>query len=132
MFEWCKNLETHLLNEDWETIQDKDLKWMIVSGVTEAARREIIPFVSTRSSISAIEEMIRRFSQKKYDDSKRQESLDKKQREEVETRRAQADKMKRKQEYISRKQESGEDTREHLLPKKSYSYKHMLQTRGAC
>ena len=110
-------METHLLNEDWETIQDKDLKWMIVSGVTEAARREIIPFVSTRSSISAIEEMIRRFSQKKYDDSKRQESLDKKQREEVETRRAQADKMKRKQEYISRKQESGKDPREHFAAK---------------
>ena len=37
--------------------------------------------------------MIKRFSQQKYDDSKRQESLDKKQGEEEESRRAQADKI---------------------------------------
>ncbi len=45
MLEWCQNLETYLLNNDWETILDKDVKRMIVSGIRGAARREIIPFL---------------------------------------------------------------------------------------
>jgi len=57
------------------------------------------------------------FSQQKYDDNKRQEYLDKKQREEEETRRAHRDKMNRKQEYRDRKQESGEDSREYYATK---------------
>ena len=40
-------------------------------------------------------------------------------REKEETRRAQTDKMKRKQEYLDRKQESGEDTREYFATKGS-------------
>ena len=40
-------------------------------------------------------------------------------KEEEETRRAHADKMKRKQEYLDRKQESGEDTREYYATKRS-------------
>ena len=43
-------------------------------------------------------EMIKRISQQKYDESKRQEYLDKQQTEEEETRRAQVGKMQRKQE----------------------------------
>jgi len=26
VFEWCKNLETHLLNRKWETIPNKEVK----------------------------------------------------------------------------------------------------------
>lgn len=61
--------------------------------------------------------MMKRFSQEKYDDSKRQEYLDRKQREEEETKRAHADKMKGKQENLDRKQESDEDTREYYAAK---------------
>ena len=61
--------------------------------------------------------MIRRFSQQKYNESKRQEFLTEKQREEEETRKAQANKMKWEQEYLSRKQESGEDTKEYYTAK---------------
>jgi len=38
-------LETHLLNYGWETILDKDIKKMILSGIMGAARREIVPFL---------------------------------------------------------------------------------------
>ena len=51
MFEWCENLETYLQNDDGETIQDKNTKRMIVLCIMGAARREIIPFFSTRSRI---------------------------------------------------------------------------------
>jgi len=53
--------------------------------------------------------MIRRFSQQKYNESKRQESLTEMQREEEKTRKAQANKMKWEQEFLCRKQESGEE-----------------------
>ena len=67
---------------------------------------------------------MKRFSQQKYDDSKRLEYLDKKQRENEETRRAHADKMKRKQEYLDRKKEMVEENI--MLPRKIYGYKHQL------
>ena len=58
--------------------------------------------------------MMKRFSQKKYNESQGQEYLDRKQKKEEETRRSHADRRKlyQKQEYLDRKQESGEDTRE--------------------
>ena len=56
-------------------------------------------------------EMIKRISQQKYDESQRQEYLDKQQTEEEETRRAHADKRKRKQEYLDKKQTEEEETR---------------------
>ena len=55
---------------------------------------------------------MKRFSQHKYDERKRQEYLH--QTEEEETcRRAHAENRKWKQEYLDRKQESGEDAREY-------------------
>ena len=80
---------------------------MILSGIMGAARREIVPFLVLGTAFlqcetGEFEGITRRFSQQKYDDSRRQESIDKKQEEE-ETRKAQADKMKQKQEYLSRK-----------------------------
>ena len=54
---------------------------------------------------------------KKYDESKRKEYLDKKQTEKEETRRAHADKRKRKQEYLDRKLGRSEDTREYYAAK---------------
>ena len=48
---------------------------------------------------------------KKYDESKRQEYLDKKQTEEEETRRAHEVKWKQKQEYLDKKQTEEEETR---------------------
>ena len=55
--------------------------------------------------------MMKRFSQQKYDESKKKEYLDKKQTEDEKTRRAHADKRKRKQEYLDRKQGRSKDTR---------------------
>ena len=71
------------------------------------------------SNRNFFEEMLKRFSQEKYDESHRQEYLDKKQEKEENTRIAHTDKMKlyRKQEYLDRKQESGEDTREYYITK---------------
>ena len=40
VLKWCKNLETHLLNSKWETIPNKDVKRMLVSCITGAARKE--------------------------------------------------------------------------------------------
>ena len=108
---------------------------MIVSSITGAARREIIPFLQLGAAFEQCEagvffvEMNKRFSQQKYDDSKRQEYLDKKQTEEEETRRAHADNRKRKQEYLGRK--VAKIPKNIMLPRNSYSYKHMLQTREA-
>jgi len=45
MFEWCENWETQLLNDDWKTIPNKEINKMIISCITGAARREIIPFL---------------------------------------------------------------------------------------
>ena len=117
MFEWCKNLETFLLKEYWERIPEKDIKRMMVSSITGAARGEILPFLKLGAAFEKCEagvfwvEMMKRFSQQKYDESKKKEYLDKKQTEEEKTRRAHADKRKRKQEYLDRKQERREDTR---------------------
>ena len=52
MFE---NLETYLLKDDWETILDKDIKRIIVLGITEAARREIIPFLNLGAAFEKCE-----------------------------------------------------------------------------
>ena len=112
-----------------------------LAGVTGAAlKRDNIVFFQLGAAFEHyetgefFEEMSRRFSQKKYDDNKRQESLDKKQREDEGNRRTQAVKMKRKQEYLSRKQESGEDTRECYATKEElwYGFKHMIQARTKC
>ena len=54
MFEWWENLETHLLNDNWEAIPEKDIKRMMVSWIMGAARREIIPCFSSGSSIWAM------------------------------------------------------------------------------
>ena len=37
----CLNgeMETHLLNDGWETILDKDIRRMIVASITGAARK---------------------------------------------------------------------------------------------
>ena len=40
VLEWCENLETHLLNSKWEKIPNKDVKRMLVSCITGAARKE--------------------------------------------------------------------------------------------
>jgi len=57
---------------------------------------------------------------------------EKEHREEEETRRAEADKRKWKQEYLDRKRGKVVNIPENImLPKKSYGNKHMLQTRGA-
>jgi hypothetical protein len=44
MFKWYENVETHLLNDDWETILDKVIKRMMVSCLIGATRKEIIHF----------------------------------------------------------------------------------------
>ena len=36
LFDWCKNLETHLFKGKWETIQNKDVKRVLVSCITRA------------------------------------------------------------------------------------------------
>ena len=123
LFEWSENLETHLFNDDWETIPNEYLKRMIVSSITGAARREIILLLQLGAAFEQCEagvffvEMNKRFSQQEYDESKRQEYLDKKQTEEEETRRAHVDNRKPKQEYLGRKQESSEDTKEYYVAK---------------
>ena len=125
MFEWCKNLETHLLKDGWETIPDKDIKRMMVSCITGAARREIIPFFQMGVAFERCEagvffaEMMKRFLQQKYDASQGQEYLDKIQRKEEVTRRAHTEKMKlyRKQEYLDRKQKSGGNTKTYYAAK---------------
>ena len=73
------------------------------------------------SNRNFFEEMLKRFSQEKYDESHRQEYLDKKQEKEENTRIAHTDKMKlyRKQEYLDRKQEHDEDVREYYPVKLS-------------
>ena len=40
MFEWCENLETHLINYEWKTIPDKNVKWMLYLGISGSARKE--------------------------------------------------------------------------------------------
>ena len=62
---------------------------------------------------------MKRFLQETYDESQRQEYLDKKLEKEENTRRAHTDKMKfyQNKEYLDRKQESGEDTREYYIAK---------------
>jgi len=47
LFYWCKNLEPRLLNSKWETIQNKDVKRMLLSCITGTARREVVPFYQT-------------------------------------------------------------------------------------
>ena len=81
----------------------------MVSCITGAARREIVLFYQM-----GVAEMMKRFSQQKYNESQGQKYLDRKQKKEEETRRSHADRRKlyQKQEYLNRKQESGEDTRE--------------------
>ena len=69
MFDWCENLETHLLNDELETIPDKDFKKMLVSCITGAVSREITPFYQTGVAFERYEtgvffaEMMKRFSQ---------------------------------------------------------------------
>jgi len=55
MFEWCKNLETFLLKEYWERIPEKDLKRMMVSSITGAARGEILPFLQLGAAFEKCE-----------------------------------------------------------------------------
>ena len=109
---------------------------MLVSCITGAARREIIPFYQTGVAFERYEtgvaferyetgvfftEMMTRFSQQKYNESQENEYLDKKQKKEEDTRRVHTVNMKlyRKQEYLDRKQESGEDTREYYTSKET-------------
>ena len=80
---------------------------MLVSCITGAARREIIPFYQTGAALERYEtgvfftEMMKRFSQQKYNESLENENLDKKQKKEEDTSRVHTYKMKlyRKQEY---------------------------------
>ena len=80
---------------------------MLVSCIKGAARREIIPFYQTGAAFERYEtgvfftEMMKRFSQQKYNESQENENLDKKQKKEEDTSRIHTDKMKlyRKQEY---------------------------------
>ena len=55
MFKWCKNLETFLLKEYWDTIPEKDLKRIMVSSITEAARGEILPFLQLGAAFEKCE-----------------------------------------------------------------------------
>ena len=90
-----------------------------------AVRREIIAFFQMGVAIERCEagvffaEMVKRFSQQKYDNSQCQEYLDMKKRNEEDARKANTDKIKLywKQEYLDGKQESGKDTREYYAPK---------------
>ncbi len=47
MFEYCKKLETHLINYKWETISDYDMKRMLYFCITGSARKEIVPLYPT-------------------------------------------------------------------------------------
>ena len=70
---------------------------MLVSCITGAARREIIPFYQTGVAFERYEtgvfftEMMTRFSQQKYNESQENEYLDKKQKKEEDTRRVHTD-----------------------------------------
>ena len=66
----------------------------MVSCITGAARREIIPifkqeqdFRNVKQEGFFLKEMMKRLSQQKYDENQEQEYLDKKQRKEEDTRR---------------------------------------------
>ena len=42
ILEWCKNLETHLFNNDWEMIPNNAVKRMLLSCIAGSARQEIM------------------------------------------------------------------------------------------
>ena len=55
-YEWCENLETHLLNDDWKTISDENMERRIILCITGAARREIIPFFNWEQHLSNVKQ----------------------------------------------------------------------------
>ena len=66
-----RNMEIQLLNDNRETIPEKDLKRIMVSCIMGAARREIIPFLKLGVAFEKyeawlfFEEMMKRLPQQK-------------------------------------------------------------------
>ena len=64
MFEWCKSLETHLINYKWETIPDKDVRSILYFCFTGSARKEIGRYATFKNNGVGefFGEMVRRVS----------------------------------------------------------------------
>ena len=76
------NLEIHLINYKRETIPDEDVKRMLYSCITGSARKEIVLCHPTGLAFKNygtgdfFTEMLKRFSQEKYEEGQKQEYLD--------------------------------------------------------
>ena len=132
MFEWCKNLETHLINVEWETIPTEAVKRMLWSCITGSARKKIVLFHPTGLAFKNYEtgyfftEIVKRFIQKN-------------------TRKARNRKRWNIPEDIMLTRSGNARNRntwtgnrkvakipKNIIPtRKGYGYKHMLQARGA-
>jgi len=49
-------LETYLLNDDWKTTPDENIKRMMILCIMGAARREIIPFFNWEQHLSNVKQ----------------------------------------------------------------------------
>jgi len=74
-------VETHLLNGKWEKNPNEDVKRMLVSCITRAARKERVPFYPTELAFKRCKtgvffyRNIERFLQEKYEEGWKQDRI---------------------------------------------------------
>ena len=84
-FQWCKSLETHLFSHGQEMIPNKAVKRMLLSCIMGSARQEILLLLPTGLAFKNYDtgvffmKLLKKFSQEKYEEGRKQEYLARKQ-----------------------------------------------------